>query len=320
MRTLARACVLAALLAVPAVVQADPPARISIVAVFNPITYGDNAYVNGQLIGDGQGGQLVTLEQSAPPYTEWTSVLQTTSDPAGYYSFKLHPAQTMQYRTSSQGTPSEKVVQVNVAPRITLTASAAGRSSVRFSGRFAPALDGQSVAIQRRSRSGAWTTVTNAVLHGGKLFQGRLRAHRPVTLRARFASDGAHLDAHSNAVRAVPGGAQATASAAYACRAPKITRAEFTPDRIGAPFPATLRVHGSLPGGRVYAVDVRWGDGERDHFTSAPARRKPEAGFVLHHGYGTPGEYRATVRVYGITRGCKRASRAAHPQVRSLFV
>jgi hypothetical protein len=204
MRRFVALCALA-VVAIPAAAQADPPTRVTIVAVFDPITYGENAYVNGQLFGDAQGGQLVALEQSPPPFTEWAAVAQTTTDAAGYYSFKLHPSQTMQYRTSSQGAPSERAVQVNVAPRIKLTAVAAGKTSVRFSGTFAPALDGQRVSIQRRGASGGWTTIANARLHAGKTFQGRLRAPKPVMLRAVFATDGAHLDAFSNAVRAVPG-------------------------------------------------------------------------------------------------------------------
>jgi hypothetical protein len=191
----------------PAAAQADPPTRVTIGAVFDPITYGENAYVNGQLIGDAQGGQLVALEQSPPPFTEWTAVAQGTTDAAGYYSFKLHPSQTLQYRTSSQGVLSEKVAQVSVAPRVKLAAAAAGKASVRFSGTFAPALAGQSIAIQRRSRSGVWTTVANARLHDGKTFNGRLRASKSVMLRAVFATDGTHLDAFSNSVRVVPGAA-----------------------------------------------------------------------------------------------------------------
>jgi hypothetical protein len=186
---------------------ADPPARITIVAVFDPITYGEDAYVNGQLQGNAEAGQPVALEQSPPPFTDWTPVAQATADPTGYYSFKLLPSQTMQYRTNSQGIPSETSVQVSVAPRITLKAGA-GRTSVRFSGTFAPALAGQRVSIQRRSASGAWTTIANARLHDGKSFQGRLRAHTAVTLRAMFATDGAHLDGFSNTVRAVPGAAR----------------------------------------------------------------------------------------------------------------
>jgi hypothetical protein len=206
MRRIVAACTLA-VLAVPVAALADPPTRITIVAVFDPITYGEDAYVNGQLQGNAQGGQIVALEQSPPPFTDWTAVSQATADPAGYYSFKLHPTQTMQYRTSSQAIPSERPVQVSVAPRITLKAAAAGRKIVRFSGTFAPALDGQKVSIQRRSKSGGWTTITKARLHGGgKSFHGRLRAHKAVTLRALFASDGAHLDGSSNSVRAVPRG------------------------------------------------------------------------------------------------------------------
>jgi hypothetical protein len=185
---------------VPSTAAAGPPTRVTIVAVFEPLTYGENAYINGQLIGDAQAGQLVALEQSPPPFTEWTPVAQITSDPSGYYSFKLHPNQTMQYRTNSQGTPSDGPVQVSVAPRVRLAAKKAGKSSIRFSGTFAPALDGQRVAIQRRDRSGSWTTVATARLHDGKTFAGRIRSHRKLTLRAFFATDGAHLDGFSSAV------------------------------------------------------------------------------------------------------------------------
>jgi hypothetical protein len=205
-RRIVAACALA-VLAVPVVALADPPARITIVAVFEPVTYGEDAYVNGQLQGTtDQAGQIVGLEQSPPPFTDWTAVAQATADAAGYYSFKLHPSQTMQYRTSSQGMPSERSVQVSVAPRISLEAAAAGRTIVRFSGTFAPALDGQKVSIQRRTASGGWTTITKARLHGGKSFHGRLHAHKAITLRALFASDGAHLGALSDTVRAVPRG------------------------------------------------------------------------------------------------------------------
>jgi hypothetical protein len=204
-----RALVAVALLAaaLPAVATADPPPAVTIVAVFDPITFGENDYINGQLKGDLQGGQLVLLEQAAPPFIEWTPVAQVTTDYAGYYSFKLHPTQTMQYRTSSQGVASDRTVQVNVAPRVVLKASAAGRMSVRFSGTFAPGIDGQSIAIQRRDAHG-WTTVANVGLRGGGSFQGRLRARRAVLLRAFFAADGAHLAGISAPVRAVPAGAR----------------------------------------------------------------------------------------------------------------
>jgi hypothetical protein len=185
----------------PGTAAADPPARITIVAVFEPVRFGENAYVNGQLIGPtSQAGQAVALEQSAPPFTDWAPVAQTTADAQGYYSFKLHPSQTLQYRTNSQGLGSERVVQVSVAPRLTLKAQAAGKTSIRFDGTLAPAIDGQSVAIQRRNTNGSWTTVANARLHSGKTFQGRIRAHRTTTLRAFFASDGAHLGAYTREV------------------------------------------------------------------------------------------------------------------------
>jgi hypothetical protein len=191
--------------AAPSIASADPPARVTIVAVFEPISYGDNAYVNGQLFGLAQGGQVVAIEQSAAPFTDWTPIGQVTSDAAGYYSFKLHPTQTLRYRTSSQGVPSDYPVQIDVAPRISFKAMAAGRTSVRFSGTFSPALVGQGVAIQRRSTTGAWVTVANARLRNGTTFQGRLRARRPLTLRAFIRRSGAYLAGASKSVRVAPG-------------------------------------------------------------------------------------------------------------------
>src|SRR5947208_11105477 len=60
------------LLAAPPAATADspPPRRVAIIAVFNPITYGDVTFINGRLVGTGQAGQQVVLEQSAPPFTD----------------------------------------------------------------------------------------------------------------------------------------------------------------------------------------------------------------------------------------------------------
>jgi hypothetical protein len=316
LRLIAIAAASAALAAaVPSTASAQPPTRITIVAVFEPITYGENAYVNGQLIGDAQAGQLVTLEQSPPPFTDWTATAQITADAQGYYSFKLHPSQIMQYRTSSQGTPSDHPVQIDVAPRITLKASAAGKSSIRFSGTFAPALDGQSVAIQRRDSGGSWTTVTNARLHGGRTFEGRLRAHKPTTLRAFFATDGAHLDGYSSAVKVVPGAkARSARAASVSCAAPRIARVATTPATLHVGNGFTLRVRAAMSGGKLYAVDVGWGEGsERDHLTLAPGFRKPRLTFVLRHRYKAAGKHRLTIRAYGAASGCRRASATARP-------
>jgi hypothetical protein len=204
MKSLAVAALATLVAAVPAL--ADPPARVTIVAVFEPISFGENDYVNGQLLGSGQAGQVVALEQSLPPFTEWTPVGQTTTDAVGYYSFKLRPSQTMQYRTNSQGVFSERAVQISVAPRIRLKASPAGKSSIRFTGTFAPALEGQSVAIQRLNARGSWTTVAVAPLRAGKTFHGRIRARRTTTLRAIYEADGTHVAAVSNAAKTAPRG------------------------------------------------------------------------------------------------------------------
>ena len=202
-----RAALLAGVLwcgmAAPVWAQATPQ-RVTIVSVFNPIVFGDNAYVNGQLVGEEQGNQGVSLEQSPFPFTTWTAIASATTDVNGYYSFKLRPSVTAHYRAvpaSAPGTTSDREVPVDVAPRIVLTATAAGKSSIRFSGKFAPAKDGQSVAIERKHSNGSWTKVATARLKGGTTFAGRLRARGTTVLRAFFVSDGVNADGSSRPVR-----------------------------------------------------------------------------------------------------------------------
>jgi len=196
-RTLVIAAALALLVTGIAMAQA-PPERISIVALFDPIAYGEKTFVNGQLVGEGQGGQVVTLQAAAFPFTSWGDVAQMTTDPDGYYSFMRRPVATARYRTMWNGQVlSEQEVQVQVRPRLTIKAAKEGKSSLRFTGTLLPAHADQSVVIQRQSRSGSWRNVANARLKGGRSFAGRLRAHGEVRLRAFFASDGDHLSTYS---------------------------------------------------------------------------------------------------------------------------
>jgi len=305
--------VLALALGVATAASADPPARITVVAVFNPITYGDNAYVNGQLIGNEQGGGLVVLEQANPPtFTDWTPIAQANADPAGYYSFKLRPNQNTQYRTSAQGFGSERAVQVNVAPRVRFSAEASGKTSIRFSGSIAPAFADQSIEIQKRLAGGGWTRVATARLKGGRTFAGRINARHTTELRAFYPADGTHLNGISRPVKITRGAGAATARAA-ACGAPSITRISTRPSPPVADRFASLRVAASSSAGRMYAIDVLWGEGDqRDHFTLAPAYRQPKVVFSLRHRYAKPGNYRLRVRVFARTGACK-SSRTQHP-------
>jgi hypothetical protein len=203
-----RACVIGAALALlaaagtSAALAGPPPQRIAIVSLFDPIVYGEKGFVNGQLIGDEQGGQPVTLQASLFPFDSWGDIAQTTTDPAGYYSFMRRPIATTRYRTVWNGqVVSEREVQVQVSPRLKFTAFAAGKTSVRFKGALRPAHPDLSIAIERQSSSGSWTTIANARLKGGKTFSGRVRAHRSIRLRAYFASDGDHLAVRTRPVK-----------------------------------------------------------------------------------------------------------------------
>jgi hypothetical protein len=282
---------------------------VTIVGVFSPVTVGDNAYVNGQLFGDGQAGQVVILEHASPPaFTDWTPIAQVGADAQGYYSFKLRPTQTMQYRTSSQGTNSERGVLVGVGARVKLHASPAGKTSVRFSGKISPGFAGQTIEIQRQLRSGAWTRAATARLRGGRSFAGRLRTRHSVALRAFYPASDQYVASTSRTVNVNRTANAATARAA-ACRAPSITRITTNPSPLLARRSMALHVSAALTGGRVYAIDVLWGEGgKRDHFTLARSQRKAKATFTLTHRYATPGDYKTRIKVLGRTSGCSAST------------
>src|SRR3954447_7328599 len=200
------AAVAALLMAAPSVATADspPPRRVAIIAVFNPITFGEVSFINGRLVGSGQAGQDVVLEQSAPPFTDWVPTFETTADSGGFYSFEVQPGDTTQFRATAQGTPSQPV-QISVTPKLTLKASGVGASGVRFSGTLRPARPAGLVTIQRRSSTGRWANIGSAGLGTGTSFSGHLHAHYKLTLRAIYPGDDLHPTGISNTVTVTPG-------------------------------------------------------------------------------------------------------------------
>ena len=205
-----RALLVAALLALPpaAHAQEEPPPpvpdEVRVVVVFTPITVGEPTYVNGVLRGVEQAGQTVALEESAFPFGAWTEVDTTTTDPGGYFSFKRRPSLITRWRavsrTANSGTSAE--VQGDVAPRVRFAVSLRGMTA-SYSGSLAPAHDGSSVEIQRRSRSGRWSRLTTARLRGTG-FRGRLRVRGRTVMRAFFAADGDHAIGASRPVTVDP--------------------------------------------------------------------------------------------------------------------
>jgi hypothetical protein len=303
---------------------AAAPERITIISAFNPLLFGENAFVNGQLLStvtgdDGQpalkgepnADKSVTLEESPFPFITWTAVATVGADRRGFYSFQRLPSMATHFRTVSEGATSEKEVGVDVQPLIAWRVSPAGRSSVRFAGTLAPAHPGAQVELQRQSRSGAWTTTANVRLgdavKGASPFHGRLRVRSPARLRLHFLADGDHLEAYSRTLLAAPQGARVRASAA-ACPSPRVTGLAFRPSPPREDRGATLVMRAATPVGGILSLDVRWGDGQRDHFTFAPSLREPSVTHRFRHRYATARSYglRATAR--GESGACRRTS------------
>jgi hypothetical protein len=203
----------AALLLAPltaAAQQTYPEDQLRILSVFKTITFGEGAFITGQLrrvVGpdvpsEPYVGRGITLEQSPFPYVAgWTTVATTVTDAEGYYDFRQRPDLNTRYRVRSEDPPLtsvEKVARVRFAVRLRLSDTTPAKGDlVEFSGTVVPAHHGGTVYIQRQSGATSWKTVTRGRLRFlndfTSAFRRRVRVHQSGVFRVRVESDGAHL-------------------------------------------------------------------------------------------------------------------------------
>jgi hypothetical protein len=147
------------------------PLGFSLAANPNPVTWGTGTTLAGQLIGTGNAGRTVKLQQNAFPYTSKFADVGNplVTDGNGNFGFFV-PLLTVttQFRVATVGSPSatSPVVIVGSAVRVGAKANhtrvhRGGR--VRFSGFVTPANDGALFAVQRLKGS-QWVTVQGGSL------------------------------------------------------------------------------------------------------------------------------------------------------------
>ncbi len=99
------------------------------------------------------------------------------------------------YRVVADGAASPGV-QVRVRPSVGLSLARSG-GLTRFSGSVHPARDGARVSIQRRSASGAWTTVRRTTLADAgsarSTYSARVRVRTAGVYRVRLAAAPGYL-------------------------------------------------------------------------------------------------------------------------------
>lgn len=171
-----------------------PAAGLTLAATPNPVRYGANATLAGRLTGPNAANQQVQLEQNPFPFATGGNAFKNvgnsvTTDAQGNFTF---PAVTLtlttQFRATAAKNLTSPVVTVGnkVIVGLSLSRTHVRRNRiVRFSGTVTPAENGALYAVQRRSSTGKWVT-----LSGGALAQSSIQGQSAYSKRVRIRSGG----------------------------------------------------------------------------------------------------------------------------------
>lgn len=191
--------------------ESTGPDRITILAIFKTIEFGERAFVSGRFRRlenpDAEvqpyAGRKVTLEEAPFPFTAFTPVASATTDRDGYYAFASSPQLHTRYRVVSADPPVQSEAKL-IRVRLHATLEAGSDSvrkgrSVRLSGQVEPAHSGNRVEIQRRTKAGRWQTVARATLRTSGWVK-RVRMRSDGVFRARVLGHEDHLPGISEQV------------------------------------------------------------------------------------------------------------------------
>lgn len=212
---------LAALVALPAVAPGQgqkppkpqrPPGQGALTLDAKPTTivFGEATAIEGRLSGtSNDAGTTVRLEaDTTRPYGDKydDTGLTTRTEPNGRYAFSVKPALNTQYRAVAQASPPVTsnprlvVVRTKVGLIVSDTTPRRGRR-VRFRGTVAPAHDGGTALIQRRTSTGAFATVARTTLVDAgdavSRYSRRVRIRRDGVYRVKVPGDTDHVNGFS---------------------------------------------------------------------------------------------------------------------------
>lgn len=167
--------------------------------------FGRLVVLSGTLTGPAPGGVQVKLQENPYPFSGFKNTQTTTTNSAGVYAFNVKPSVNTTYRAvaSSRPAATSSALVMGVAPSVSLRLRRSG-GSLRARGTVAPAHNGGTLRIQRRTSRG-WRTVRRAVLAATK-DPGRSSYAVSVRLRkglyrAYFAADADHVAGRSSSRR-----------------------------------------------------------------------------------------------------------------------
>jgi hypothetical protein len=191
-RVIALSALVAATLPVAGAAAAPkPPAAAgapTIKAAPTIVVFGATTTLSGKAGGAKQGATIALQRDPFPLGDGWQDFRTATVGKGGAYSFTVPPFIATSYRVVAEGTPSAGAL-VKVRPSVGLSLARSG-AYTRFSGSVKPARDGARVSIQRKSSSGAWTTVRRATLADAgstrSTYSARLRVRSAGTYRTKL--------------------------------------------------------------------------------------------------------------------------------------
>jgi hypothetical protein len=136
----------------------------------NPVNYGKTIQITGALKGNPSANMPIALQQSPFPYTAYANAAAGTSSGTGAYAFSVTPTINTHYRVVTTGTTPQvisgelaQVVNQKVSFSVSDKTPRKG-TKVRFYGKVTPARDGAYVSVQKRTTTGAFSTITRVKL------------------------------------------------------------------------------------------------------------------------------------------------------------
>lgn len=174
---------------------------VSLVAKPAIVTWGQATTFTGKVTGAG-AATTVEIQRDPYPFGDGFTVQRSVATAKnGSFSVALLATVNTHYRAvATSNTATSPTVLVRVRPKVGLSLSTAtpkAGTKVRFFGSVKPPHDANPVSIQKRTRTGAWTTVARAVLRDAgttrSTYTKLVTIPRGGTYRVKIAAHGDHL-------------------------------------------------------------------------------------------------------------------------------
>ncbi|MBA2505395.1 MAG: hypothetical protein H0V29_05550 [Thermoleophilaceae bacterium] len=203
---------LAGVLALPAAALAQAPAppaspdRITMLAIFKTVTFGEPSFVSGRFRNVNPADDVLTpypnraltLNAAVSPFTAFAPVANDTTEQQGFYSFQVNPEVNTRYQVvaSDPAIASEaKLIRVRFAIEFKAETTKPRRGrEFDVTGTVKPVRPGAKVVIETRPANGRrYRQADRASVKADGTFTGSAKVRQDSELRARVLGDKQNL-------------------------------------------------------------------------------------------------------------------------------